>query len=73
MGKGSRQRPTAKSYQDNWQKIFGKQKEMVMSENERMEVYSEKELLLSENLRLRIENEALKVEVERLNQYNRNR
>jgi hypothetical protein len=46
---------------------------MVMSENERMEVYSEKELLLSENLRLRIENEALKVEVERLNQYNRNR
>lgn len=46
---------------------------MVMSENERMEVYSEKELLLSENLRLRIQNEALKVEVERLNQYNRNR
>ena len=44
-----------------------------MSENERMEVYSEKELVLSENLRLRIENEALKVEVERLNQYNRNR
>ena len=44
-----------------------------MSENERMEVYSEKELLLSENLRLRIENEALKLEVERLNQYNRNR
>ena len=46
---------------------------MVMSENERMEVYSEKELLLSENLRLRIENEALKIEVDRLNQYNRNR
>ena len=46
---------------------------MVMSENERMEVYSEKELLLSENLRLRIENEALKVEVDRLNQYYRNR
>ena len=46
---------------------------MVMSENERMEVYSEKELLLSENLRLRIQNEALKLEVERLNQYNRNR
>ena len=45
---------------------------MVMSESERMEVYSEKELL-SENLRLRIENEALKLEVERLNQYNRNR
>jgi len=64
VGKGSRQRPTAKSYQENWQKIFGEQKEMVMSE---------KELLLSENLRLRIENEALKLEVERLNQYNRNR
>lgn len=46
---------------------------MVMSETERMEVYNEKELLLSENLRLRIENEALKLEVERLNQYNRNR
>lgn len=44
-----------------------------MSETERMEVYNEKELLLSENLRLRIENEALKLEVERLNQYNRNR
>ena len=73
MGKGSRQRPTAKSYQENWQKIFGKRKKMVMSESERMEVYSEKELLLSENLRLRIENEALKLEVERLNQYNRNR
>lgn len=64
MGKGSQQRPTAKSYQDNYDKIFGKQKEMVMSE---------KELLLSENLRLRIENEALKVEVDRLNQYYRNR
>ena len=36
-------------------------------------VMSEKELLLSENLRLRIENEALKVEVDRLNQYYRNR
>ena len=46
---------------------------MVMSENERMEVYSEKVLLLSGNLRLRIENEALKIEVDRLNQYNRNR
>jgi len=57
VGKGSRQRPTAKSYQDNYDKIFGKQKQMVMSE---------KELLLSENLRLRIENEALKLEVERL-------
>ena len=68
MSKGSRQRPTTKSYQENWQKIFGKQKKMVMSESERMEVYSEKELLLSENLRLRIENEALKLEVERLNE-----
>jgi len=68
VGKGGRQRPTEKSYQENWQKIFGKQKEMVMSESERMEVYSEKELLLSENLRLRIENEALKLEVERLNE-----
>lgn len=46
---------------------------MVMSETERMEVYNEKELLLSENLRLRIENEKLKLEIERLNQYNRNR
>ena len=31
MGKGSRQRPTADTFRDNWDRIFGDSKEVVES------------------------------------------
>ena len=34
MGKGSRQRPTADTFRDNWDKIFGDSKEVVESVDE---------------------------------------
>ena len=34
MSKGSRQRPTADTFRDNWDKIFGDSKEVVESVDE---------------------------------------